>query len=153
MEDEHIESTDAGASYTYPMQAGSVRKGTVVLLKGHPCKVMDIATAKTGKHGSAKAKMTGIDIFTNNKYEEIYPTSHNIDVPHISRIEYTLVDITDEGFLSLMAENGDTKEDIRLPADAELAKQIREGFDNGANMVLCILTAMGQEAVVSAKEV
>jgi translation initiation factor 5A len=154
MEDEHIETTDAGASLTYPMQVGSVRKGGFVLLKGFPCKVMDIATAKTGKHGSAKAKMTGIDIFTGKKYEEIHPTSHNIDVPNISRLEYTLVDISADGFLSLMDEAGNTKEDVRLPeSDEVLTRQIREGFENGANLVLCVLKAMGNEAVVSAKEV
>jgi translation initiation factor 5A len=154
MEDEHIETTDAGASLTYPMQVGSVRKGGFVLLKGFPCKVMDIATAKTGKHGSAKAKMTGIDIFTGKKYEEIHPTSHNIDVPNISRLEYTLVDISADGFLSLMDEDGSTKEDVRLPeSDEVLTRQIREGFENGANLVLCVLKAMGNEAVVSAKEV
>ena len=40
MEDiETFEKTDAGASTTTPIQAGNVKKGTIALLKGFPCKV------------------------------------------------------------------------------------------------------------------
>lgn len=30
---------DAGASLTYPIRAGEVKKGSHVVIKGHPCKV------------------------------------------------------------------------------------------------------------------
>jgi hypothetical protein len=36
---ETFESTDAGASLTVPMQAGSVRKGGYIVIKGKACKV------------------------------------------------------------------------------------------------------------------
>jgi hypothetical protein len=36
---ETFESTDAGASQTVPMQAGSVRKGGYIVIKGKACKV------------------------------------------------------------------------------------------------------------------
>lgn len=36
---ETFEKTDAGASTTTPIQAGNVKKGTIALLKGFPCKV------------------------------------------------------------------------------------------------------------------
>ena len=38
------------------------------MLKGFPCKVIEYITSKTGKHGHAKAKITGLDIFTGKKY-------------------------------------------------------------------------------------
>ena len=34
-----FESADAGASKTTPIQAGAIKKSSMVLLKGHPCKV------------------------------------------------------------------------------------------------------------------
>ena len=37
--DEKFEQTDAGASQTYPCQAGSLKKGSYAILKGKPCKV------------------------------------------------------------------------------------------------------------------
>ena len=32
-------STDAGASDTYPCEAGQIRKGGFIMIKGQPCKV------------------------------------------------------------------------------------------------------------------
>jgi hypothetical protein len=42
------------ASMTYPAQASSVRKGGFILINGYACKVVNMSTAKTGKHGGAK---------------------------------------------------------------------------------------------------
>merc|ERR1711998_470588 len=66
----------AGASKTFPIRAGEVRKGGHVLLKGKPCKVVSVSISKTGKHGHAKANIVGLDVFTGKKYNEISPTSH-----------------------------------------------------------------------------
>lgn len=38
-EEETFESADAGASLTYPMAAGSIRKNGFIVIKGRPCKV------------------------------------------------------------------------------------------------------------------
>ena len=59
-------SGDAGASDTIPIKAGSCKKGVHVMIKGFPCKVIEVSTSKTGKHGHAKVNITGIDIFSGN---------------------------------------------------------------------------------------
>lgn len=82
------ESNTSGASLSYPAQCSSIRKGGHVVIKEHPCKVVETSTSKTGKHGHAKVHMVGIDIFTNKKYEEICPSTHNMMVPNVSRTEY-----------------------------------------------------------------
>ena len=39
-EEHHFESkADAGASKTYPQQAGAIRKNGYIVIKGRPCKV------------------------------------------------------------------------------------------------------------------
>jgi hypothetical protein len=48
-EEHHFESkADAGASKTYPQQAGTVRKNGFLVIKGRPCKVyacLDLGSA------------------------------------------------------------------------------------------------------------
>eukprot|EP00877_Chromochloris_zofingiensis_P013379 jgi/Chrzof1/8295/Cz03g05070.t1 len=152
---ETFDSADAGASLTFPQQAGTIRKNGYIIAKGRPCKVVDTSTSKTGKHGHAKCNFVCIDIFTGKKYEEMTPSSHNMEVPNISRTEYTLLDVNEEGFVTLMAENGDTREDLSLPKGTDesdkLAEQIRDMYSNGQELVVSVLKAMGEEMINSVK--
>ncbi|CAH0001268.1 unnamed protein product [Clonostachys byssicola] len=147
-----FESADAGASLTYPMQCSALRKNGFVVIKNRPCKIVDMSTSKTGKHGHAKVHLVALDIFTGKKYEDLSPSTHNMDVPNVSRREYQLLDISDDGFLSLMNDDGDTKDDVRMP-DGEVGDKITKLFktdEKDTNVV--ILTSMGEEAAVEAKE-
>ncbi|PWA55328.1 eukaryotic translation initiation factor 5A [Artemisia annua] len=67
--------------------------------------VVEVSTSKTGKHGHAKCHFVAIDIFNGKKLEDIVPSSHNCDV-------------------SLLTESGDTKDDLKLPTDDALLKQL-----------------------------
>lgn len=41
LNDYDFTGTDAGASHTIPSEAGQIRKGGYIVIKGHPCKVGD----------------------------------------------------------------------------------------------------------------
>ena len=153
--DETFEKADAGASMTYPIQAGQVKLNSYVCMGAgdQPCKVVEYSVSKTGKHGHAKAHIVGIDIFTGKKLEELAPTTHNMPAPVVSRKEYSLIDVDKDGMLSLMDDQAHTKDDLNLPPDEELARAIRTAFEEAKDIQVTVLSAMGKEAIVSFKEV
>jgi translation initiation factor 5A len=147
-----FDSADAGASKTYPMQCSALRKNGFVCIKNRPCKIVDMSTSKTGKHGHAKVHLVAIDLFTGKKLEELCPSTHNMDVPNVTRREYQLLDVTDDDFLSLMTDDGATKDDVKIP-DGEVGDKIKKLFiEEGKDTNVIVLTAMGEESAIDAKE-
>jgi len=155
-----FEGGEAGASLTYPMEAGQTRKNGHIMLKGKPCKIVEISVSKTGKHGHAKCAFIGVDIFTNKKYEDMCPSTHNMEVPNVKRTEFQLLDMdVDEGTVSVLLESGDTKDDLNLPTDGpggqpdDVAKEMTTLFEAGDSMMVTVLHAMGQEKIVAVKKI
>merc|ERR1711881_173891 len=113
-EDFEIETADAGASLVQAVEAGSIRKGGHIMIKGKPCKVRDVSTSKTGKHGHAKCKFLATCIFTGATCEELCPSTHTIDVPFVKKTDYSVMGLEDD-YLQLMSEDGDMRADLQLP--------------------------------------
>merc|ERR1711933_660335 len=144
------------------MQAGELRKGSHVMIKGHPCKCAEVSTSKTGKHGHAKAHIVALDIFTSKKYEDLCPTSHNVEVPFVKRTEYQLLNVDEQtGEVSLLLEDGGTKDDLNLPTfvktgepteeDTKIVKEICTEFEAGKTVIVAVLGACGEEKIVGVK--
>eukprot|EP00013_Stygamoeba_regulata_P014697 CAMPEP_0177669178 /NCGR_PEP_ID=MMETSP0447-20121125/23278_1 /TAXON_ID=0 /ORGANISM="Stygamoeba regulata, Strain BSH-02190019" /LENGTH=154 /DNA_ID=CAMNT_0019175979 /DNA_START=156 /DNA_END=620 /DNA_ORIENTATION=+ len=150
MSDEEFSSA-AGASLVVPMQCSAIRKGGHAVMRGHPCKVVDMSTSKTGKHGHAKVHMVGLDIFTGKKYEEICPSTHNMDVPIVKRTDYQLVDITEEGYCSLLNDLGEPKEDLKVP-EGELGEKLVADFNDDKDLNVTVISAMDMEQIISYRE-
>merc|ERR1712113_449038 len=154
--DYSVANAAAGASKTVPIRAGEVRKGGYVMLKGKPCKVVEVSISKTGKHGHAKANITGLDVFTGRKYVEISPTSHNMTAPTMFRSEYELVNVNNDGDMELMDAVGTMNTLLRLPKDTHgeftpLSQRImtkHKDCPDGRAVFVTVLKAMDTEQVV-----
>lgn len=59
-----------------------------------------------------------------------------MDVPHVKREDYQLTDI-DDGFLVLMSDDGDLREDLKIP-DGELGVQLRADHEMGKDLLVSI---------------
>merc|ERR1719487_1127306 len=131
-----FESASAGASMTFPMQCSALRKNGHVVIKGRPCKIIDMSTSKTGKHGHAKVHLVATEIFTGKKLEDLSPSTHNMDVP--------------DGFLNLLTADGGEKNDVKVP-EGQVGDEIQAAFDDGKDILVTVTAAMGEEHALSWK--
>jgi len=154
-DDETFEVTDAGSSMCEKTDTNRLKSGSLIMIKGNPCKVTEASTAKPGKHGSAKVILKGKDILTAKIYECTFHAGDMVDAPIVKRIEYTLLNIEDTT-LELLDANGEVKSDVNLPEEEhlkEVSKNIQKYFDEGKREVLVtVLSTLGKELVVDCKE-
>lgn len=155
MADEEFEVTDAGSSNTEKVESQRLKNGSLVMMKGNPCKVTEVSTAKPGKHGSAKVITKGKDILTGKQYECTFHSGDMIDAPIVKRDEYVLLNI-DDNVLELLTKEGEVKSDVNIPEDEHLKEvvvKMREMFEAGKNETLVtVLSTMGSELMVDVRE-
>lgn len=125
-----------------------------MMIKGHPCKVLNISVSKTGKHGHAKCNFTATDIFTGKKYEDMIPSTHGTTVPIVNKTEWEVIDIEGDE-LTLMDEGGNQKTDLNLPTYPDnMAQEIRDAWNGGENQIsVSVQSAVGIEQVIAYKKV
>ena len=149
-EDLEYEEAFSGGNLTYPMIGSKVRKGGYLMIKGFPCKVTSISVSKTGKHGHAKAHVFGNDIFTGTKKEDVFPSSHNVNIPVVNKLEVDCVSLED-GVINYMNEEGDICE-TEFPEEASFAPALQDAFDAEKDIAISILRSMEKELVVAWRE-
>ena len=96
-----------------------------------------MSTSKTGKHGHAKVHLVALDIFNQKKYEDICPSTHNMDVPNVSRKDFQLLDVSDDGYLSLMDDGGNTRDDLKVP-EGDIGEEIKSSMEDGKDILVSL---------------
>merc|ERR1711937_284054 len=159
-----METTESGASDTHMVEAGQIRKGGYIMIKGKACKVKDVSVSKTGKHGHAKCKFAASDIFTGATCEELCPSTHSIDVPVVTKSDWQIQGLQDETYVLLMNDDGDMREDLQTPDQeyktdddvqtSKLIKEYVEAVDGGAEIeIYCtVLSAIGKEKIIDVRK-
>merc|ERR1711968_345122 len=144
--DFEVNTGDAGASLTVSVEAGQIRKGGYIMIKGKACEVKDVSVSKTGKHGHAKCKFAASDIFTGATCEELCPSTHSIDVPVVTKSDWQIQGLQDETYVLLM-----TDDDVNT---SKLIKEYVEAVDGGAEIeIYCtVLSAIGKEKIIDVRK-
>ena len=65
--------------------AKDLKEGRYLMIEDVPCKVVEIEKSKSGKHGAAKMRITGIGVFDGQKKTMLTPGDANVEVPIIQR--------------------------------------------------------------------
>ncbi|MEM4626340.1 MAG: translation initiation factor IF-5A [Candidatus Bilamarchaeaceae archaeon] len=65
--------------------AKDIKVGKYILIDEIPCKVVEVETSKTGKHGAGKMRITGIGVFEGQKKVLLTPADADVEVPIIER--------------------------------------------------------------------
>ncbi len=106
---------------------GDLKKGSYIVIDGEPCRIVEITRAKTGKHGSAKAHVVAISVFTGQKKTLVAPVDTRVQVPIIEkRLGQILADMGD--VLQIMdMETYDTFEVEKPTDDEQLVSKLQPG--------------------------
>ena len=107
---------------------GDLKKGSYIVIDGEPCRIVEITRAKTGKHGSAKAHVVAIGVFSGQKKTLVAPVDTRVQVPVIEkRLGQVLADMGD--MIQIMdLETYDTFE-IEKPDDPQLLARLEPGVN------------------------
>ncbi|HIP65753.1 MAG TPA: translation initiation factor IF-5A [Pyrodictium sp.] len=107
---------------------GELKVGSYIVIDGEPCRIVEMSKAKTGKHGSAKAHVVAVCMFSGNKKTLVAPVDTRVEVPIIEkRLGQVLAD-TGDTVQVMDLETYDTFE-IEKPKDQQLASKLEPGVE------------------------
>lgn len=119
----------------------ALKEGRYVLIDDEPCKIVRIDTSKPGKHGSAKANIVAIGIFTNSKRSLQAPVSEKVFVPMIDKRKAQVLAVHG-GAVQLM--DLESYQTFDMPVPEEMQGQIEAGKE------IEYLEAMGRRMITRA---
>jgi translation initiation factor 5A len=74
-----------GLDMSKPVERGTLRVGSYVVVDKEPCRIVNYSKSKPGKHGSAKARVVAIGVFDSVKRSFVKPVSSQVEVPIIEK--------------------------------------------------------------------
>jgi|SRR5208337_3162976 len=80
-----VRKCTVGGCMSKPVDVGELRVGGYMMIEGEPCRIVDIAKSKPGKHGSAKARIVAIGVFDKQKRQFVKPVDLGAEVPIIDK--------------------------------------------------------------------
>lgn len=111
-----------------PVDVGELRVGGYMLIDGEPCRIMDIAKSKPGKHGSAKARIVAIGVFDNQKRQFVKPVDSGAEIPIINKRPGQVFAINPNGVQIMDLETYEYL-DAPFPEEPELKAKLTSGAE------------------------
>jgi len=111
-----------------PVELGSIKVGSYVMVEGEPCRIVDYAKSKPGKHGSAKARVVAIGVFDGVKRTFVKPVDSQVDVPIIEKRSGQVLAILPSAVQLMDLETYEVFE-APFPEDEDLKGRLSSGVE------------------------
>jgi translation initiation factor 5A len=106
--------------------AGSIKKGSYIIIDGVACKATDISTSKPGKHGSSKARIVAVGLLDGKRRETVSPSADSVEVPIIEKKNAQVLFVNGDTANVMDQETYDSF-DLSIPE--ELKNDVVEGVE------------------------
>ncbi|MCX8191608.1 MAG: translation initiation factor IF-5A [Nitrososphaerales archaeon] len=111
-----------------PVELGSLRVGSYIVLDGEPCRIVEFEKSKPGKHGSAKVRVVGIGLFSDSKKSYVSPAESQVEVPIIEKRSGQVIALMQNSVQLMDLETFEVFE-TDMPKEEELKKNLTQGVE------------------------
>ena len=138
-------------SCTKQVEAGRAKPGSLLMVKGFPCEVIDYTLAKTGKHGPLIALVSAEDILTGKKYHANFGIGDMIPAPIVRKQEYFLMDVSYDWDVITVFDDGeamdlDTNLNRRNEAVRKVFRDMIRAYEEGRYEILVTVLTLCNES-------
>ena len=111
-----------------PMDLGELKVGSYIIIDGEPCKIVNYAKSKPGKHGAAKARIVAIGVFDSSKKTLVKPVSARVEVPLIEKKTGQVIALLPAAVQLMDLETYEMTE-APFPEDEKLKSKLASGVE------------------------
>lgn len=106
------------------VHASSLKIGSFVIFDEIACKVTDVQTSKTGKHGHAKSRISAVGLINGQKKIKMFPGHDKVEVPIIEKETAQVLSIQGDK-ANVMDQKTYETFDLEIPED--LKEKVKDG--------------------------
>ncbi len=111
-----------------PVDVGSLKVGSYVIVDNEPCRIVDLTKSKPGKHGAAKARVVTIGVFDGVKRSFVKPVDAKVEVPIIEKKSGQVISVMPNAVQIMDLETYEVFE-TPPPDDEDLRSRLSEGVE------------------------
>ena len=104
----------------------TLKEGSLIIIDGAACKVVNVDISKPGKHGHSKINLTAVGVIDGKKRNIVRPGHDSVDVPIIGKRNAQVLSITGNKANIMDSETFETF-DLEIPE--ELQGKVKEGVE------------------------